>query len=64
MDRKITDLELVEIKDLLVNYFDEKLKNQIDIDIAEKDINKADFEALRNGVKPREIVKKRNASSY
>jgi hypothetical protein len=62
LNRQITEQEVVEIKDLLVNYFDKKLKTQVEIDIAEKGINETDFEALRKGIKPTEIVRKRHAS--
>ncbi len=64
LNRPITEQEVVEIKELLVSYFDKKLKTQVELDIAEKNINEADFEALRKGTKPSEIVRKRHASSY
>lgn len=64
LDRPITEQEVVEIKDLLVSYFDKKLKTQIEFDITEKGINEADFEALRKGIKPSKIVRNRHASSH
>ncbi|MER0438540.1 hypothetical protein [Emticicia sp. W12TSBA100-4] len=64
LDRPITEQEVIEIKDLLVSYFDKKLKTQIEFDIIEKGINEADFEALRKGTKPSKIVRNRHASSH
>lgn len=64
LDRPITEQEVVEIKDLLVSYFDKKLKTQIEFDITEKGISEVDFEALRKGIKPNKIVRNRHASSH
>jgi hypothetical protein len=64
LDRKISEQELYEIKDLLVNYFDQKLKKQIELDIAQNNIGSDQFDALRKGVKPTKIIAKRNASHH
>lgn len=59
LDRSISDQELAEIHELIGNYFDQKLRAQISEDFENGKFSESEFEALREGIKPVEIVRNR-----
>jgi len=62
LDRSLSDQEVRDIQELIGNYFDQKLKYQISEDLQNQRFIEKDFEALRQGVKPNEIVKNRKTA--
>jgi hypothetical protein len=47
-NRTMTEHEINEIRDVLLNYLEAKLHKQLEIDIAQKGITQADLDAILN----------------
>ena len=62
LDRSLSDQEVRDIQELIGNYFDQKLKYQISEDLQNQRFIEKDFEALRQGIKPNEIVENRKTA--
>ncbi|WP_134088819.1 hypothetical protein [Olivibacter sp. XZL3] len=48
-NRKMSYEESIEIRDLLVQHYSSKLKNEVDRAVTEKNITSEDYDKLRNG---------------
>ena len=67
-NRDMTEQEIVEVRKLILDYYDEKLDAELDKVVAEKGYNQRDYNAILNHQNrtelKQEITQKRDAGSH